>query len=318
MLGDQSPWAGGLLRASVVASELNGNIKYFLQDLDTPWFETSERVKIKQGWNNYWSLACRYPWSFCVPGQAINDILNTTRSPRGLGYLIGPRTNSTIYSHNTDRTIGQMLQDLLTREISWADQILTWAEKQSESVIDLPEYNIRELSEYFANLSKVGTVKGFFDFFQSSPPLTYSELPESEFWHCNTSGLRYSQSGPSTFPVPKAKALILEIAARGWILGCTHIPYLEKVLELKKQYLPGLPLRLLQITFDWRPALNNPMFAILRAHNKKRKSRKKPLWENIGPEFDEIESYWRKRPSSISYHMLGGELGPRFELLEYQ
>lgn len=193
---------------------------------------------------------------------------------------------------------------------------MKWSGLDSTQDILLCQQNIHEFAQYFADLSDLGRVHSFFELFQESPPLLSSELPDHEFWHCTPSGLRRPTPGKSTFRVPKGRALILEIAARGWFLGCTHLSYLEDVLHLINRYLPGLPIHLLRISFDWKPTVIKPMLTILKAHNEKRKLRDKSLCDSSSSAFRAIEHYWRQRPSSISFHHLGGELNPCFELLE--
>jgi hypothetical protein len=315
VLGDQAPWAGGLLRAWVARTALQIHPDYYLQDLDTPWCATSERLAIKNGWNHYWSLACRYPWSFSVPGASVNDVLNTTQSPHGLAYLVGPKTDTTIYSQNACPLLGRLVPALLQREVTWAGRIAQWSGLTPPQDLCWPAENIRRLAHACAEIVGIESVQSFFELFRASPPWLYAHLPDHLFWHVTPTGTRLHAYAPRAFPVPRGRTLILEIAARGWVLGCTHLPYVQDVLHLRDHYLPGLIIRLLLIAFDWDIADYNPMHTVLAVHNHQRKRRGKLPLDGSTAALAAIEAYWRKRPSSISYHILGGRLNPRFQLV---
>lgn len=315
VFGDQSPWAGGLLREWVARAELGAETRYFFQDLDTPWFETAERLAVKHGWNHYWSLACRYPWSFSVPGMEVNEVLNTTQSPHGLNYLIGPRTHGTLCAQNHCPEVLRLLAQMLDAETAWAGKLAAWADVPSGEAVDFNADSLVGVVKAFARRNGQARVECFSELFQNSPPLLRGQLPEECFWHVSTDGIRRHQSGQDTYAAPRGKALLLEFAARGWVLGCTQIPYLAETIALRDRHLPGLPVKLLYVFFDWEPAIPNPLRRVIAEHNRKKQRRGKPALDESNLRLNIIETYWRRRPSSISWQILGGRLNPRFELI---
>ena len=77
ILGDQSPWAGGMLRWYAASQALDNEICYFIQDVDVPWVQCgSPDLRILRGWFSYYSMACKYHWTFCVPEARLLNIVD--------------------------------------------------------------------------------------------------------------------------------------------------------------------------------------------------------------------------------------------------
>ncbi|MEE8583893.1 MAG: class I SAM-dependent methyltransferase, partial [Acidobacteriota bacterium] len=68
LMADQSAWAGGMLRWRAALQGLGNKTLYAVQDVDVPWVQKGRReVEIVRAWSSYYSLACKYPWSFSAP-----------------------------------------------------------------------------------------------------------------------------------------------------------------------------------------------------------------------------------------------------------
>ena len=115
---------------------------------------------------------------------------------------------------------------------------------------------------------------------------------------------------------PKGTILPLEIAANGWVLGCTRFSYLDAILELRDRFAPEQPLPLLSISFDWQFDGIDPLDEMLRIYNARKQRRGQPGYEAAPDALGAIRRYWRTRPTPLSWLILGGHLQPRFDYME--
>ncbi len=148
------------------------------------------------------------------------------------------------------------------------------------------------------------------------PHATGKDLPKSAFWHCSREGLRSREPGVAIFAAPKAHSLILELAARGWVICCTGLSYMEEIVPLRDTFLSGLPIRLLQVSFNWKPSFD-PIKVILKQHKTARARLGKSGYTLSGKAETQLRDHHSRRLSTISAYILGGKLNPSFQLLEY-
>lgn len=334
--GDQSPWAGGLLRWHVLHDRIsqksnglkNSPVNYFIQDVDTPWKQNGiPRVEIKRGWADYWNLAVRSPWSLEVPGMTMTDDLHklaqSVKSPRGLEFLAGPSTTETILSRNQDSTLLEMVKTMLRTEIAWAKNLGEYM-GISDSLYKADGWgkvinssnSIREIAENIASahdLTGLGSTVGFFE---DKGALLVEQCGFKMYWSVDNRGNRTEASATSRgVLVPKGKILPLEMAAHGLILGFTGLNYLKELVQNRDRYVPSLTLRFTEIKFEWELD-TDPLEAIHEAYRLKKRKRDElkgttsQLVELKPEEQEVIRSYWRGRPTSITYDILGGRLNP--------
>ncbi len=310
-MGDQSPWAGGMLRLSAMR-EYTSNLIYFFHDGDAPWVPGSiPEPRVEYGWpkNSYFSLATRHPWSLVTPDISLNGPRASFNSPKGLSRLVGAGTQRMIYGLSSSPQLMKLVTLMLKEEKDWAERLGDWLGVKKD--YELPECeDVLELAE---NLNQTDIpIRSFVDLFRDKPPLIKEGLPERYFWEIDfNEGTRKPCQGLNGKDViPKGVALPLEIAARGWALGCTHIGYLKEVLRLRDHYFPGLPVKIYHISFDWEME-KDPIEFLLDAFKEKKKRRKQSI-----PDFkdngERISSYWKNRPTSVSAAVLGGNLRPSF------
>jgi hypothetical protein len=163
------------------------------------------------------------------------------------------------------------------------------------------------------------------ELFINDPPKLWGKIPNTYFWEVHPSwGGRTEVEAlrpldGSTFVVPRGKILPLELMARGWELGCTNLSYIGEVVQLRNQFCPGLPIRLVKVKFNWILPGRDPLQKLTDQFMEKKKQRllgkNQPL-SSLGPLKKEVvaltdlaRQYWKSRPSVISYLMLGGDLG---------
>ena len=310
-LGDQSPWAGGLLRLAAMR-EYTDNLIYFFHDGDAPWVSgNSPEPRIIQGWpkESYFSLATRHPWSLAIPNLTLEAPRTSLGTPMGLSRLVGGPTQQMIFGMRDSSPLVDLVSDLLHQEISWAERLGDWL--GIDGRCELPESgSVLEIAESL-NTTDI-PVKSFVELFLNEKPLTKKDLPSSYFWEIDfNEGTRKACSSSNGRPViPKGIALPLEIAARGWALGCTHLGYLQKVLQLRDRYYPGLPVIIYHINFDWE--IDPDPIDFLLDIFKERKRKRNQNVPDFNGEGEMIKGYWRNRPTSASFSVLGGRLRPSF------
>ncbi|KKU03195.1 MAG: hypothetical protein UX99_C0003G0034 [Candidatus Amesbacteria bacterium GW2011_GWB1_47_26] len=322
ILGDQSPWTGGWLRMQAVAAAGLPYI-YLVQDADAPWKQNgSSTPSTKNGWTDYWSLASKNPWSPSVPGVEIGNVRSFHKAPSGLSHLTGPNTSQTIHSERQNYHLASLVKDLLIREANWARTVgaILGIAKESDyranQWIDALQscHTIDDIYRSMGHAHGIDRHQSLVDFFSNNPPLLINELGKHRYWSIDNRGHRHEYSRhPDGVVVPKGKALVLELCAQGFVLAYTGLGYLDKQIELRDQYVPGLMLKLLQISFVWSlspeplPQLVNEF-----AQSKLAKHQTVDIrWEEV----EGAQRYWAGRPTTISQSILGGDLNP---LLNYQ
>lgn len=319
LLGDQSPWAGGLVRWLALKKLGIHEIVYCQQDADTPWKQEGDRVKVrvKRGWPHYWSLACRYPFSPSIPGLTLPHIRDTVKAPSGLQYLQGGNTARTIAAENTspNGAVNGMLIDMLREEKQWAATVARFIGSTDGSRIEISARTPLEIAQTLADALMLGKVESLVELFGDSPPKTVGELPPQCFWSIDEDGIREEYQGfarPRDRIVPKGIALPLEVAARGWQLGFSSLGYLEKVTALRDRYLPGLEIQAVRIGFRWHIGAD-PVSAFVEYYLERKKRRREEPAVPDEQSIDKIRRYWAGRPTAISYLVLKGELNPTLE-----
>jgi hypothetical protein len=314
VLGDQAPWAGGALRAQALL-QAGLTPRYFWQDLDAPWVETAERLHVCHGWPAYWSLACRYPYSACIPGWHDSQILNSCASPHGLQYLAGPRQHQSLAGVTQDAPLLALLRQMLQQEVAWASTLAQWRATPWDKIELPPSDDLAQCATACAARCGVREMERFSTLFAAEPPLLAAHLPPECFWHIDPAGRRWPMPQADTYAAPRALALVLEFAARGWLLACTSLPYLAQALALRERYLPGLRLPLLHIDLHWA---NGGLLQVLLTEYQARRWRRgktAPMPEPAA--LARLDAYWSARPSCLSLQMLGGALQADFRVQEY-
>lgn len=328
VLGDQSPLSGGLLRWLAVEKELGKEeeILYFLQDADNPWRQEGiPDIRIKKGWTNYWSLASKYPWSFQTPGikrERVDRIIQCLGAPRGLHYLRGPKTDRTIYSEFAENEeVQKLFCQLIKEEVDWANQLASFLDKSgnNELKVNRAKQALRLLFYQVPSILGLGKIQSLVELFQQNPPLLLQELPSTFFWCLDKQGYRRTclatkvqAKNKNLTLVPKALALPLEFAIRGWTFVYSNIDYLPKVAELRDEYLPGLEIETIKANFNW--TLNDdPLNGGLERFKQRKEIRgERPLLPSR-QEIAQIQDYWQQHPTPISWLTLGGELNYNLE-----
>ncbi|MFP4022753.1 MAG: hypothetical protein ACLFTS_02815 [Candidatus Paceibacterota bacterium] len=310
-LGDQSPWAGGLLRLAAMR-EYTSDLKYFIHDGDAPWVAGNyDTPRVVKGWPkpSYFSLATRHPWSLATPDVSLEAPQASLKTPKGLSRLVGKTTKRTIFGMVNDPQLLELVKEILCEELAWSERLGDWLGVGGR--YEIPKNgNLLELAEDL-NPTDI-PVKSFVELFRESLPLVYKELPKSYFWEIKPDdGTRMPCAGLNgNIVIPKGKALPLELAARGWALACTCLGYLDDVVALRDGYFPGLPIKIYYIDFDWKIE-PDPVNFLLESFKEKKKKRGQKIPDFNGAE-DSLNDYWKKRPTSISSKVLGGKLRPSF------
>ena len=319
-MGDQSPWAGGLLRLEVMRKQ-NIQSVYFIQDVDVPWVSVGcLRPKISYGWPKplYFSLATRNPWSLDTPEVSLRAPESSLKTPKGLSRLVGGSTAQTILGMRNSRELMDLVLKMLDEEKEWAKRVseLIGTPKKENQEFDLHE--CRSIVEIVEKMNPTDIpVRSFVEMFADSKPLIFGNVPREHFWEVDKHGVRNvcTTCSNGKLIVPKGEVLILELASRGWAMGCTGMGYLKKSIDLRDRYLPGLPIKVCYINFNWK--LNeDPINALLEIFQEKKRKRKQEV-PNFNGTADKLVQYWKNRPTSVSFSILGGNLNPSFQTRIY-
>lgn len=329
ILGDQSPWAGGLVRMEVIEGLL-GSTTYHIQDADTPWkTDGYSRVLIRRGWSDYWSLANRYPFSFSIPNTRVDNMRQSLGSPDGLAYLIGPKTSATIMSEFNNRSVGLLVNQMLREEAEWATKVAEWMSepdaiargKQIQKLFEEDKSLKDVLSSVMSlSISHSHDTSSFIESFREKPVQLVGAIPINNYWVIDKDGRRRELDTKTVLNngevlLPKGKAVPLEISARGDVLGFTGLSYLDGVIGMRDKFVPGLKLKFVEIKFNWQ--LNpNPLEAMWEAFKVKKQLRGQSPQKPIN-DFERINAYWMNRPTTISYKILGGDLNPELRYREF-
>lgn len=336
VFGDQSPWAGGLVRAAATKAILGDTpVIYCMQNADNPWRQEGNGLKIKEGWPKpfYWNLATRIPNSLEIPEMSENSPLEKMRqsikSPRGMSYLVGNSTHGTIYSHNSNHEVLSLLEKMLGNELDWAARTSEFmgnkngverANALKNDLFKTPK-SITELTMDLAERSGVhsGTIDNIVESFRREPAAFIGILPDENYWVINKSGERTTYKNTETISrsdtiVPKGKILPIELAQRGLILGYTGLSYLPEVVEIRDEYNLDVPLRLLQVEFNWTLP-NDPIQRMWEAFETKKAARGDVV-DKPDNALEAVKAYWAQRPTTLSHLVLGGELNPKLTYRE--
>lgn len=329
VLGDQSPWAGGLLRYKVLKAVAN-DVEYNFQDADSPWRQDGiSYIKLKRGWVDYWSLANRHPLSFSTPTARMDSIRQSMGSPDGLSYIAGPKTHKTLKSEINNTKLVDLTKEMLMEEATWATKVADWIGnsngvykgQQIQEVIKGNSTSIKDILTFVANCDGLSAdeILNFSDKFKFNTSNLTDYLPKNYYWNIDSGGNRHefvntNNKSESRNILPKGRALPLEICARGDTLAFTGLSYLDQVIDLRDRYIPSLKLKLLQIHFNWE--INpDPIETMWNIFEKKKKGRSQSIDKPIN-ELQDIKDYWSQRPTSVSYSILGGNLNPIITFIE--
>ncbi len=331
LLGDQSPFAGGLVRYLVVLKEFAGaEIIYNIHDTDAPWVANGQSLSICKGWKtNYWSTASRVAWSWDIPpaerthwtpadANLLNSLMTSMNMPNGLLYLAGPQTNLTL-SGIHQNVSGALFTDLsatmLKNELAWLNSLRQKLGLSEKSYIATqPEHWIQTMTGTETPISTTSET------FRKEPVSLIGRIPALYYWKMSRDGTRETWDGKSIdssdLLVPKAHALPLEDAYHGHTLACTGMPYLSEVMKLRDLYCPKVKIKILWIRFDWQPPVD-PAIIIAQEYIAERKLKRNK--DIVIPEYmiESVRKYWSQRPTALGYQLLGGELNPSFELRVY-
>ncbi|MEK7175212.1 MAG: hypothetical protein AAB693_00175, partial [Patescibacteria group bacterium] len=308
-LGDQSPWLGGLLRAKVLV-EAGEEVKYFTVDTDFPFVVTGNPLAVIKGWPAYSSIAVRCPWTPCAPevkAETSSMISSWANSPPGMSYLGGPRKEvKSILELDKDPSLIKLLKEMIQVEISWASKI-----SSSSKIFTLDFERISELtSKLHLMLRGAGQINSFSGFFQDSTPKLWKYFPSEYFWEIGPWGrAEVGASNRTGIIIPKGKIIPLEIAARGYELGCTNLPYLDEVVKLRDQFIKDLPIKIVRVNFNWTfPDSIHPFEKLIDSFTARERNKKEAM-EEVKILAEVVKKYWEGRPSVVSYLILGGSLG---------
>jgi hypothetical protein len=336
MCGDQSPLNGGLIRAALLAkADPSLEIIYCFHDTDAPWLQTGGSVRlVKGGWPEYWALAARIPHSPDIPGlagsaewQRLRDSLDV---PPGIVYLAGPKTNETIASTNACPIVGERMCDMHRIEGHWAGALNSILGRYCGILGRIPS-RLSDVpsaieSRFARDKLDIEVVRST-EFWRDHPVQFHRMVPPAYYWQLDEEHRRYPWSGGvlprGHYLAPKALVRSIEEAALGIVDCFTGIPYLDKVVELRDEYVPGLPLPHIRMTIQWTLPLD-PLVAMEHAYRAKKRRRiakkreKSPDYEEeiLSLPLDEAQAigeYWHGRPTSIAHEILGGELAATLE-----
>lgn len=319
LLADQSAWAGGMLRWRAACQALGSQVLYAVQDADVPWVQKGRRqVEIVRAWSPYYSLACKYPWSFSVPGARFGNLLDSFDGPRGLHYLIGPSSSDTIYGYRgaASAPYREQLHRMLNDEADWALRLTDMLGLPASPLERLPQRGAHGLTRHFCERLDLAAPLSFVECFGDGRLQATGLFPEHFYWWVMPDGRRHDTPRPGAVQFPKGAILPLEICANSFVLGCTRLGYLDEILQLRDRFAPWLKLSMLSISFDWSWGDVEPLQELLRLFNARKKKRGQSPFRPNGQALAKISRYWRRRPSVVSWMILGGELKPRYEYIE--
>lgn len=308
ILGDQSIWNGGYSRYEYMVSR-GYDVRYLAQDADVPWVANSNNISLKEGWPHHYSLALRMPFALEVPSADMNDVRNSLKIPKGLCYLSGPSTNSTIFSEDENGKVVDLLVKMLGRGVQWAKGIGEWiGNTESDyraSYVESAVNNIDSIAQAYLCISQLHNLpkpESLINFFQENPVRLMKELGTSNYWGINSSGHRGQVSDKNLVVVPRGNALLLEFSALGYTTGFTKVPYLSDVIDLRNERVPGLSIKTAQISFniDLSP---NPIEKMTNEYAT-RKANRQQFYSLDGKAITTIGEYWSQRDTSISSFIL--------------
>jgi hypothetical protein len=314
ILGDQSPWNGGLLRAQALRNA-GHDVTYQIHDADTVGVsnDNMEGARVRFGNPPYYALASRLPLGSVGLGIGFDDsklqaVLQSCRTANP-GALQRASVHPVAYVQSRiPLTIRGGMSSPDVRDVV---KILFEIERCHLSLItgkvDLPQ--VSTIGEALLRFGEGITPSSITEMFHDAPPLLLDSLDENCFWGIDQEYQRlpYTADRSDWYAVvPKAYPLILELSLRGYAIAYTNCAYKGAVMKLRDQKAKGHKINALQVLFDWQHDLldlDTPFTA---------------AWKKKGqPDYSSIFKYWAGRPTSMGLLALGGELNPRFEEMQW-
>lgn len=327
LLGDQSPFNGGLVRALEAAEQSNCQVTYCFHDIDVPWVQRGVPfefgVKLEgHNWVDYWAVAARMPFTLDAPKledpTTWHAVRQSLKAPGGIQYLMGPTTETTIRTASNCPNLGKLLSDMHQSEIDWAKRIADALGRTPKEAGRIP----RALNEVVPAIKErvngrpieVTTTIGFW---KEHEVKLAGKLPADNYWVVNESGRRKKWNGHvvphDSFLVPGGKVLMLEDAAHEYVSGFSALPYLSEVRSLRDRYVPELIVPYCKITFSWSVG-GTPLQNLIGAFLEKKKTRAEDKKLSFTPptfnqkDLETMETYWSGRPTTLAYEVIGGDL----------
>jgi hypothetical protein len=295
ILGDQSPWNGGLLRAHALQKS---GIDYIYQhhDADLPGVVTGAPTGVSRGNPPYFSLACRLPMSLHKSTATQQSVIDACRSD-GCRASVHPVA---YVQYKGMRTIKGSIHEV-SDEIR---QMFRFEREHLSSIRGTAVPEISSIDEAFKLHAQGVTINSVMDMFRATPPLLLDRLDKAHFWGINENLNRVPYFPRSDWHaiIPRGPAMLLEFAVRGLRFGVSNCPYENDVIRLRDTSLKGTQINVLKIKFSWDADF-------LGEHTSIGK-----IWRKKGqPDFSDVIEYWSKRPTSMGVRAFGGNVNHAFE-----
>ena len=317
-LGNVSPWNGVQVRKHIASRE-GYDVLSLMYDAHPPWVISMHRFtkpQLTAGFLSYPAVRSKIPWTLESPDKCLKVPMRVLRLTCGCQFIVGPPTRMTTYGLLDDTGKPK-------REYSvWHNLCLDMHGAEIGHVKRLAELlslNIAWNDFYFSDTQQKRS--SLVQFFEESDPKLLREIPPCFFWEIDSSGMKRVWDGTKRkkcIYVPMMPHILLEMSARGYAIGYTDMPYLDEVLRLRDELLPGHPMDFCQISFNWS-FRDDPIDALLDEWRRKirkevpeRAGNIRRHWAN-NPTAEKIRRYWANNPTAASFNLLGGELNPQFE-----
>lgn len=328
ILGDQFPLGGGLLRHKALLNSMAQNkmpaeeIRYDWHDIDAPWKQNGNKdVKIARKFTDYWSLGLRHPFSLITPEVRLENVGSSFKSPNGLSFLTGPKTNKTIRSENKTSLVLENVKEIIIEDVEWMSKVAKIIGKNAketekkEKIIFEAVGKSQTIIELFCLIGEIclgfSGIKSTFEIYEENP-IKERFLPDKFFWKISKDNFRRSELVDSSLNgkeiiVPKGVALFLDFSFRGFKTGFTGCGYLSKTEELRNQFLPSVKLKFIKISFNWTFP-ENPIDILFNKFLERKRKRGENILEMPTESLQVIKNFWQNRPTELAYFFLGGEL----------
>ncbi|MEE8585121.1 MAG: hypothetical protein V3T83_09755, partial [Acidobacteriota bacterium] len=233
-------------------------------------------------------------------------------------YLIGPASNDTIYGYRgkPSAPYRDHLHRMLGDEVEWAVRLADILGLRAAPIGRLPPCGVHGLTRHLCQQLDLDPPQSFVECFRDGCLQATDLFPDRYYWWVTADGRRHGKPQPGTLKFPKGAILPLEICANSFVLGCTRLGYLDDILKLRDRFAPSLALRMLSISFDWNLGGGDPLEELLRVFNSRKSRRGQAPFHPASQVLAKIRRYWRRRPTVLSWLILGGELNPRYEYIE--
>ncbi len=314
VLGDQSPWNGGLLRASVLRDQ-GIKFTYGIHDADTFGVAAGrEEPSVALGYPSYAALTCRLPFAVPSGSPESNGVQQVLQAC--VRQLPGEKkqrasVNAVAYIKSTSsytiRAIQLSESDLVIGQARQAVRGLFDEERNHLEIVSgkkLPVVSsINEACDLHGQSAGIN-VGSTLDLLKEDELHTLRYFSPDHFWGIDHQLVRhpYDRSRTDWYAVvPRARVLFWEYALRGYVLAYSNCSYLSEVVNMRHWHigLRQIPLRMLRIGFNWRPCLHEQDTPFRAAWEKKGK-----------PSITRLCDYWATRPTSMGLAAFGGDLSP--------